>query len=129
MNKLFLLLFLLLNLHAYELAKSYEYEKNIIYSNDLFPALSQKFEILKIPSDQDHYRLDAQVIAKTFELNGIPIVVSEPSPGGTSVCNINNQEIECQTGNPIDITKDNIPEPFCLRSGEKTEIRFRVKIE
>jgi flagella basal body P-ring formation protein FlgA len=77
MNNLFLLLFFVFNLHAYELAKSYEFEKNIIYSNDLFPDISKKFEILKIPSESDHYRLDAQVIAKTFELNGITIDVTK----------------------------------------------------
>jgi len=73
MTKLLLLLFVLLNLDAYELSKNYEYENNIIYSDDLFPTIEKKFEILKIPSDQNHYRLDAQVIAKTFELNGISI--------------------------------------------------------
>lgn len=77
MNKLFVLLFFLFNLHAYELAKNYEYDKNIIYSNDLFPELTQKFEIVKIPSDQDHYRLDAQIIAKTFELNGIALDITK----------------------------------------------------
>jgi len=77
MNKLFLTLLLLLNLHSYELAKTYEYEKNIIYSNDLFPTIPKKFEILKIPSDQNHYRLDAMIIAKTFELNGVPIDISK----------------------------------------------------
>lgn len=73
MNKLFLLLFFLFNLHAYELAKNYEYESNTIYSNDLFSDLTQKFPILQIPFDQDHYRIDAQIIAKTFELNGITV--------------------------------------------------------
>lgn len=71
MNKLWLLLFFVFNLHSYELAKNYEYENDTIYSTDLFPTLTKKFELLRIPPDQDHYRLDAQVIAKTFELNGI----------------------------------------------------------
>lgn len=77
MNNLIALLFFVFNLHAYELAKNYEYDKNIIYSNDLFPDIPKKFEILKIPSDSDHYRLNAQIIAKTFELNGITIDITK----------------------------------------------------
>jgi len=73
MNYIIILLFFFFNLHAYELAKNYEYDKNIIYSDDLFPEIPKKFEILKIPSDSDHYRLDALIIAKAFELNGITI--------------------------------------------------------
>jgi len=70
---IFVFYFIIANSYAYELAKNYEYDKNIIYSNDLFPEIPKKFEILKIPSDSDHYRLDALIIAKTFELNGITI--------------------------------------------------------
>lgn len=77
MNILFLALLLLFNLHAYELAETYEYDTAIIYSNDLFPTLPKKFEILQIPSDKNHYRLDAQIIAKTFELNGITIDIAK----------------------------------------------------
>ena len=73
MNILFVLLFLLFNLHAYELAETYEYNNSVIYSNDLFPTLPKRFEILQIPSDKNHYRLNAQIIAKTFELNGVTI--------------------------------------------------------
>lgn len=77
MKTLLLLLFFLFNLQAYELEKNYEYDKNIIYSNDLFPEITKKFEILKIPSESDHYRFDAQIIAKTFELNGITIDITK----------------------------------------------------
>jgi len=73
MHKLLLLIFSLFTLNAYELADNYEYKNTIIYSNDLFPELTQKFEILKIPSDKEQYRIDAQIISKTFELNGITI--------------------------------------------------------
>jgi flagella basal body P-ring formation protein FlgA len=77
MNILILFLLLFVNLYSYELAETYEYDTPIIYSNDLFPDLPKKFEILKIPSDKTHYRIDAQIIAKTFELNGIAIDIAK----------------------------------------------------
>lgn len=73
MNKLFFLLILSLTLNAYELQENYTYDNTTIYSNDLFPNISKKFEILKIPEDKTQYRLNAKIIAKTFELNGIEI--------------------------------------------------------
>ena len=73
MYKIVLLILSFFSLHGYELAEDYEYKNAVIYSNDLFPELTQKFEILKIPSDKDQYRIDAQIITKTFELNGITI--------------------------------------------------------
>ncbi|MDD5051241.1 MAG: flagellar basal body P-ring formation chaperone FlgA [Sulfuricurvum sp.] len=76
MNKIFILIFLCLNLVAYELKENYEYNQNTIFSNDLFPDLTQKFEILKIPDEKTQYRVDAQVIAKTFELNGIQVDIN-----------------------------------------------------
>jgi len=60
-------------LFAYELAENYTYKSPTLYSDDLFPKLSKKFEILKIPEDKTQYRINAQIIVKTFELNGIEI--------------------------------------------------------
>lgn len=77
MNILILFLLLFVNLYSYELAETYEYDTPIIYSNDLFPDLPKKFEILQIPSDKTHYRLNAQIIAKTFELNGVAIDIAK----------------------------------------------------
>ncbi len=77
MKSFFLLLCFVVALNAYELAKNYEYEKNVVYSNDLFPQIPKKFEILKIPSDEEHYRIDAQIIAKTFELNGFDLDITK----------------------------------------------------
>lgn len=77
MNKLFLALLFSLNLCAYELQENYTYTHATIYSNDLFPDLPKKFELFKIPEDKTQYRLNAQIIAKTFELNGIEIDVSK----------------------------------------------------
>lgn len=62
-----------LSLAAYTLQQNYTYRNPILYSTDLFPELPKKFEILKIPEDKTQYRVNAQIIAKTFELNGIPI--------------------------------------------------------
>lgn len=77
MYKLLLLISCFLSLNAYELAENYTYKNAIVYSNDLVPELTQKFEILKIPADREQYRIDAQIIAKTFELHGITINVSK----------------------------------------------------
>lgn len=77
MYKFLLLLTFFVNLNGYELAENYSYKNTVIHSTDLFPEIAQKFEILKIPSDKDHYRVDAQVIAKTFELNGIALDISK----------------------------------------------------
>ncbi len=55
------------------LQESYPYEHPTLYSNDLFPEISQRFEILKIPEEKTLYRVDAEVIVKTFELNGVSI--------------------------------------------------------
>lgn len=77
MYKFLLSLAFFLNLNGYELAENYSYKNTVVHSTDLFPEISQKFEILKIPSDKEQYRVDAQVIAKTFELNGITLDISK----------------------------------------------------
>lgn len=77
MYLILLLITSFLTLNAYQLAENYVYKNDIIYSNDLFPEIPQKFEILKIPSDKDQYRIDAQIITKTFELHGIAIDTSK----------------------------------------------------
>ncbi|MFY9143105.1 flagellar basal body P-ring formation chaperone FlgA [Sulfuricurvum sp.] len=72
--KILLLLFaFFLHLNAFELQENYEFEDPVIHSQDLFPNIPKSFEILKIPEGKTQYRIDAQVIAKTFELNGIII--------------------------------------------------------
>jgi flagellar basal body P-ring formation protein FlgA len=73
MHKFILFIVFFLNLGAYELHEDYLFESQIIYSNDLFPDLTQKFEILRIPDDQTRYRINAQIISKSFELHGIAI--------------------------------------------------------
>lgn len=73
MNKLIILIVFFLNLGAYELQEDYLFDNRIIYSNDLFPELPQKFELLRIPDEITHYRINAQIISKSFELHGISI--------------------------------------------------------
>jgi flagella basal body P-ring formation protein FlgA len=77
MNKLLLLIVFFLTVNAYELRENYEYETNIIYARDLFPDTPKQFEILQIPADKTQYRINAQIIAKTFELNGIGLDISK----------------------------------------------------
>jgi len=64
---------LIFSLNALELKNEYFFSDPTITSNFIFPEVTKKFEILKIPSDKDQYRIDAQIITKTFELNGITI--------------------------------------------------------
>ncbi len=64
-------------LYAHELKNEYFFNNHTITSDFLFPELPQKFEILRIPEDKNHYRIDSQIIAKTFELNGITIDTSK----------------------------------------------------
>ena len=61
------------SLNALELKNEYFFSDHTITSDILFPELTQKFEILKIPPEKEHYRIDANIITKTFELNGIII--------------------------------------------------------
>ena len=72
---LFLLFCALLN--GYELRENYEYNQSILYSTDLFPNLDKKFEILQIPQEKTNFRIDSQILAKTFELHGITVDTSK----------------------------------------------------
>lgn len=64
-------------LQAYEIKNEYYFNNHTITSDLLFPEISKKFEILHIPEDKSHYRIDSQIIAKTFELNGIAVDTSK----------------------------------------------------
>ncbi|MBD3809563.1 MAG: flagellar basal body P-ring formation protein FlgA [Sulfuricurvum sp.] len=77
MYKMILLILSLFSLYGYELGENYLFENNTLYSTDLFPDISKKFEILRIPEDKNLYRVDALIIAKTFELNGIAVDTSK----------------------------------------------------
>ncbi|MFA5214586.1 flagellar basal body P-ring formation chaperone FlgA [Sulfuricurvum sp.] len=73
MIKLILLALFFIHIEAYDLQENYLFEHQVIYSNDLFPELPQKFELLRIPDGTTHYRINAQVLSKSFELHGIAI--------------------------------------------------------
>jgi flagellar basal body P-ring formation protein FlgA len=73
MKKFLVLILCALPLIAFTLKEDYTYERPLIMSNDLFPDIPKKFEIVKIPDDKTLYRLNAQIIAKTFELHALPI--------------------------------------------------------
>lgn len=61
------------HLFAYTLESTYNYKNPIILSTDILPECRKKFELLKIPEGKTTYRLNAQVLVKSFELNGCKI--------------------------------------------------------
>lgn len=63
--------------YSYDLSREIEYSNPVIYSNDIFPLLEKKFEVLKIPEDKTHFRIESEIIAKTFELNGVELNTSK----------------------------------------------------
>ncbi|MDD2781118.1 flagellar basal body P-ring formation chaperone FlgA [Sulfuricurvum sp.] len=73
MYKLLLIFISFFTLNAYELAENYFFENTTVYSTDLFEDSPKKFELLKIPEDKTLYRVDSNVIVKSFELNGMTI--------------------------------------------------------
>jgi len=76
MLKLFFLLIFTVLLSANQLKREIEFSNHVIYSNDIIPSLSKKFEVLKIPEDKNHFRIESAVLAKTFELNGVELNTS-----------------------------------------------------
>lgn len=61
------------HLFAYTLESTYNYKNPIILSTDILPECQKKFELLKIPEGKTTYRLNAQILVKSFELNGCKI--------------------------------------------------------
>lgn len=55
------------------LKQNYTFNEPKIYSSDLVSDCPKRFEVLQIPDDKTTYRINAQIIAKTFELNGCSI--------------------------------------------------------
>ncbi|MDP3300846.1 MAG: flagellar basal body P-ring formation chaperone FlgA [Sulfuricurvum sp.] len=55
------------------LKQTYTFKEPTIYSSDLISGCSKRFEILQIPDGKSTYRINAQIIAKTYELNGCHI--------------------------------------------------------
>ena len=57
------------------LKQAYTFKEPKIYSSDLVSGCPKRFEILQIPDGKTTYRINAQIIAKTYELNGCSIDV------------------------------------------------------
>lgn len=69
----FIALFYPLSLLSASLEQLYTFENPVIYSTDMMPECPKRFEVLQIPEGKTSFRINAQVIAKTFELNGCTI--------------------------------------------------------
>jgi len=76
MLRLFFLWIFPFLLCANELKREIEFTDNVIYSTDIVPSVNKQFEVLKIPNNKNHFRIESAVIAKTFELNGIDLNTS-----------------------------------------------------
>jgi flagella basal body P-ring formation protein FlgA len=74
---IFIFVFSLLSLHANTLQQNYLFSKSIITSSDINASCSKIFEILRIPDGKSSYRINAQVILKTFELNDCTIDIGK----------------------------------------------------
>ncbi len=70
---IFITLFFLSILHANTLQQSYFFTSPTIKSSDLNAECPKDFEIVLIPDGKSSYRMNAQIILKTFELNGCQI--------------------------------------------------------
>ena len=55
------------------LKQTYTFKEPKIYSTDLVNECPKRFEILQIPDGKITYRINAQIIAKAFELNGCSV--------------------------------------------------------
>lgn len=59
------------------LQQTYTFKDPKILSTDLVRSCPKRFEILQIPDGKNTYRINAQIIAKTYELNGCTIDVGK----------------------------------------------------
>ncbi len=71
----FFIFFVLLSsvLYSNTLQQNYYFSNPLINAADLNASCSKNFEILRIPDGKTSYRINSQIILKTFELNGCPI--------------------------------------------------------
>lgn len=59
------------------LKQTYTFKEPKIYSSDLVSGCPKRFEILQIPEGKSTYRINAQIIAKAFELNGCSVDITK----------------------------------------------------
>jgi flagella basal body P-ring formation protein FlgA len=77
-TRLLILLFLFfLTAQCDTLKQTYTFKEPKIYSSDLVSGCPKRFEILQIPEGKSTYRINAQIIAKAFELNGCSVDVTK----------------------------------------------------
>lgn len=67
---IFIIIFFFSFLYGNTLQQSYLFTNPTITSSDMNVSCPKPFEILRIPDGKTSYRINAQVILKTFELNG-----------------------------------------------------------
>lgn len=72
-----LFLLFLSTLSCDALQQSYTFKNSTIFSTDLTNSCPKRFEILQIPDGKSTYRINAQIIAKTYELNGCSMDVGK----------------------------------------------------
>lgn len=74
MSKYIFLIFLSYNtLYSAFLQPNYFFKRNLITAYDLNVSCNKNFEILEIPEGKNYYRINAQILLKSFELNGCPL--------------------------------------------------------
>lgn len=62
------------------------------------------------------------------QMSSAPTIFAEPAPG-TGACTVNGRDFACTIGNPLDLDDDGNDESFCMKGGEKAEVRFSVEID
>lgn len=63
--------------HCDTLKQNYTFKESKIYSTDLISECPKHFELLQIPDGKTTYRIDAKILAKSFELNGCSIDITK----------------------------------------------------
>jgi len=58
---------------AYSLQKDYDYNSPIIYASDLFPDITQEFEVLQVPSHLQHFQISQKRLFDLFLREGIEL--------------------------------------------------------
>jgi flagellar basal body P-ring formation protein FlgA len=77
-TRLLILLFLIFATSQCDtLKQTYTFNEAKIYSSDLVNGCPKRFEILQIPEGKNTYRINAQIIAKAYELNGCNIDITK----------------------------------------------------
>ena len=74
---LFLILLNIIVINAAQLQSNYIFDTPIIMSQNIEPKCPKNFEVLRIPDGKTSYRMNANILLKTFELNGCTLESKE----------------------------------------------------